>query len=1143
MTSPLQPILAGLLDAFEPLERALHDSVAFGLLVRNVGWDKTVDEAALQQGSVGEVAAAASGLLTSGRTLIGALGDDQDGSVLLQVLDVLADTRDLVDGLRDLDVSGLPDALADTDFWAALALDLPEYLLVRYLEHHHAVLFALLMAAGVIEQDPTEPTAQEPGRVVYLRRSLVWDRLGPLVSDPTGHLADLYHWDDGQPFAHSAALDALARIGASTGVPFERLTVRPRLVDDFYGTTPAGSQELSLPLLKGVTETGFAELGAVLAPLPATPGGALDSLFVGNLTWGTVAGRTELRPGWMLAVTGSADATGAVGLLLSPGSADLVSGALDQRYEIAVEGTPTQPWHLIGAAGGTRLDVNGLRIALAFEIGDEPEVVLEVSALPGAGRGGLTLVVQTGDADSFLRSLLGPPLLVDADLAVRWSSRTGVGLSGGGLYVTIPLDKTLGPLTVYSLGIGVALTDGEVSVPIGATLGLALGPFAVRVEDIGLAFTARPGAEDALAAGLGLGVGFTPPTAIGFSIDIADVVTGGGIIGHEPEIGRWWGGLAVQVLAVGLQAVVVVDTRIPGDPDGWSFFASISATFPSLPLGFGFFLSGVGGLVCLNRCLDAQALAAGLKNGAVDALLFPDDPLHDAPLIAASIDDWFPPAAGSSVFAVAVQIDWGTPKALVRGQLGVALTLPDLEIALLGSLSMVLPDDTAPEVELHLDSLGLIDPAAATVWIVASLYDSSLVGTFQLSGDMATYVSVGAQPYFLLAVGGYHPAFVPPGYLPAAVTQLTRAGFEVALSDALCFGVAGYVAVTSNTLQFGALAWLEARTEYLLTTYSATGELGFDVLLTFSPFAFIVDAHVSIDVSTGDKELFGAELEVHLEGPRPWYATAHGEVEFFGLNIHFDVSFGGAEGAETPPQVNVLDEVVAALAAAASWHEVAPSSEAVLFASQTDQDDGPLRVRPDSDLEVRQSTAPLDRTLDIYGAYAVDGPSLLALQGAGIDAASDATTWEATREWFAPAQFDVMNRTEKLAAPSYEEMIAGAVIRSGTADVGQGSQSVSPDPEVRILEPDTTRLLGRVPFTSSMDVARAAAAMGAPGRRRQAVSPRFAVGETTWTRIDPVDGTPIGRPGTYTSTLTRLRSRRTFDPAARMAPSVSARTT
>jgi len=210
------------------------------------------------------------------------------------------------------------------------------------------------------------------------------------------------------------------------------------------------------------------------------------------------------------------------------------------------------------------------------------------------------------------------------------------------------------------------------------------------------------------------------------------------------------------------------------------------------------------------------------------------------------------------------------------------------------------------------------------------------------------------------------------------------------------------------------------------------------------------------------------------------------------------------------------------------------------------QDGAPLRVRPDASLQARQSVAPLNRELDVYGPYAIDGPTLLTLDAAGLGDPPGGGDWQPAQDWFAPAQFDDMTRTEKLAAPSYEQMTAGALIAATRVDTGLGATSVTPDPEVRILEPETTRVIGRVPFDSPLDVAAipaAVAARGAAGTsaRRGAVSPAFSVGEPSWTRIDPVSGAAVGAAGTYRTTLDRLRSRRAADPGARIAPAAATR--
>ena len=182
--------------------------------------------------------------------------------------------------------------------------------------------------------------------------------------------------------------------------------------------------------------------------------------------------------------------------------------------------------------------------------------------------------------------------------------------------------------------------------------------------------------------------------------------------------------------------------------------------------------------------------------------------------------------------------------------------------------------------------------------ITASLYDSTLLRTIHLSGDMAMYARVGADPYFLLSIGGYNPSFDPPGDLPASVTDLRRMRAEVALSEDVWLGIEAYVAVTSNTLQFGSLAEIEAsRPVPRRRPTPPVPRSGFDVLLVFSPFAFIADVHASAEVTAGDRELLAVDLDAHLEGPQPWYATGSAGFDFFGI----DVSFAIAVGWSAPP--------------------------------------------------------------------------------------------------------------------------------------------------------------------------------------------------------------------------------------------------
>ncbi len=661
------------------------------------------------------------------------------------------------------------------------------------------------------------------------------------------------------------------------------------------------------------------------------------------------------------------------------------------------------------------------------------------------------------------------------------------------------------------------------------------------MQGIGLRLRAIARSDGAGAIGpFDLEVVVKPPTAAGFSIT-SPAVNGGGVIGYDPLIGRYFGVISLDVVAVGLSAMVVVDTRLPGDPDGYALFASIFAEFPSLPLGFGFFLSGVGGLLCLNRGMDGEAIAAGLHDGAIDALLFPENVLEDATFILGQLDNWFPIAPGSTAIGLAAAIDWGTPEPIITGELGIVVSLPEGEIAVLGSVSMALPESD-PLLSLHMDTLGLIDPSTASVMVVASLYDSSLLGTIMLSGDMATYAVFSGQPYFLMSVGGYHPGFCPPVPLPPAVADLRPFGFEVALADDVWFRLESYVAIASNAFQFGSLAVLEASTKFLLTTYTARGEVGFDVLLTVKPFSFIADAHVLVSVTAGGADLIHAELRVHLSGPKPWLATGFGEFEFLGIDVRFDFSVGGMPSVTAPPREPVHEQVTTALSDDRACERVATADNGVLAGSGDPQDG--VAVRPDGSLRIVQTVAPLDRRIEVFGQCGVEGPDLLSVDDAGIDGV-DSATWSPVLDYFAPAMFDEMTDAEKLSSPSYELMTAGVALSVPGISIGSMTAAVTPEPEVFVLTARTRALgLGAALNSTVTDLfSRTATRLTGPRPAPTVSATRFTVNSPGWAQIDPESGVAESPPTAYHDALSALRRRRLVDPAARITPDPGARRT
>ena len=104
-----------------------------------------------------------------------------------------------------------------------------------------------------------------------------------------------------------------------------------------------------------------------------------------------------------------------------------------------------------------------------------------------------------------------------------------------------------------------------------------------------------------------------------------DVVNGGGFLLLDPDQGRYAGVLQLELGGgVVLKAVGLLERTLPGGQPGFSFVAIITVEgFKSIPLGFGFFLSGVGGLLGIHRTILQDPLLAGVRNHTLDHFCSP----------------------------------------------------------------------------------------------------------------------------------------------------------------------------------------------------------------------------------------------------------------------------------------------------------------------------------------------------------------------------------------------------------------------------------------------------------------------------------------------------------------------------------------
>jgi hypothetical protein len=1065
----VDPLTRTLLAALDPLLDAAADPGQLRSLLFQLGVELEDTSLLRADGPLAEVLEPV-GALAAG---VDELRSDLDGPLDLRdaialgaavpglVGDVLAAAGALERAPELMTGADVPDELRDPALWASALERLPGVLVAQALQQETPGLYLILRALGVVAVDSTAPAGE-------LRLSA----LAGAAADPTAALASALGWGQGDVDADALG-ELLFAAADAAGLP---------LSAGAAGGAPGSPMTYELPLASGdLPGLGFVESGLAIEPV-AGAGGASAGLAVVPYALGAPPTRIELAGGAFVELSASDGEP--TRLILEPGRAPRLEGP-SPRFEVAFGATFTPPALVLGFPG-LGVTASAFQLTARFA-GGAIEVDLDASPGLTAGFGGA--------GDGFLQSLLGGLTSITFDPGLTW--RQGGELrfrAGVGLTVRLP-DITFGPVTLDEIELTLLLGD-PIAGTLTARVGAAVGPLAFSVGGIGLAFEL----VSVEGAPLCPSVRFVPPTRVTITVT-SDAVNGGGFLDIDPETGRYVGGLALDIFGLGLSAIVIVDTELPGGEEGWALFGSLGLEFLTpIPIGFGFTLLGVGGLLALHRTMDVDALAMGLRTGAADAILFPDDLENDADEVAAGLDQWFPVLDGSTVFGPVVLIGWGSPT-LITAQLGVVIALPDLIIAVLGSVEVLLPTPDDAVLSLRMDVLGAIDLPASEFIVAASLHDSNLLGIFELSGDMGFYLRLSGQPVFLLSVGGYHPQFDPPGALPAWLLELRRTSASVDLGEGVDIVLTSYVAVTSNTLQFGGRFRLEASVEVLLTTYTAEGWFGINVLLVLKPFKLVCSASAGVSISAGDRELLGVTLRARLEGPEPWFATGRASFRFFGVDVEFGFDIGSRPGGEPREIHDVAGDVVLALEGAEAWEPIELEDTWGRGVVTDGELPAGLWVRPDQAIQARQSVAPLNRTITAFGELVPEDERIdatnVTLGGAPV------ATPEWLDDWFAPAQFDRLDDTTRLSSPSYELMTAG--VRFGADGVGI---SADPDREcTSVSRAPEDSLFPRMarPRPVYVSPARPAAS---PTARRTVAGTRIAVLPTTYTVVRARDGLP-----------------------------------
>jgi len=1019
-------------------------------LLRSLGWDlppgaQDLGFAALDVSTLAQKLDALDQALSNGAS--DAVLAAQFAEVFLELQRAITHVRGTIAGLS---VAG--DYLDKTQIKTEVFGRLSSLMVASRVGTISPLAFVLLQFFGVItmRRFSADPSIYQ---VDHVRVTFDWGALTKLFTDPLGLLKSRYGWG-------TATFDArgfIVNLNAVVEVLGEPSRVRqlPRRVEEQLSgrSIPEADSDPVTQVIgnfvRGDQLGGF-EAGVSLFPLrPTTANGVDGGIAVCPFVYGSGDVRFPLSAALSLEFQSTVGLDSGVALQFRPGhDMSIKAGLLTDSIEDHATGTVlvTLTWaapegskySLVSFPGGGIIEVGSIGFAGGVDVQQgslSPSFALKLS-------GGHVMLRPNG-ADSFVSSLI-PAGGVEAqfDIGLRWSAKQGFSFEGSAsAAIDVPLHVAAGGLRIDSLHIEALPSAAGLAVETSMTCEAAIGPVGVSLQRFGA--LAAVAAHDGNLGPMDVSLDFKPPSGAGLEVDFP-TVAGGGFLFHDPVQGLYSGAMQLSLYEqITLKGFGLIATRLPDGSPGYSLIVFITAEdFRPIPLGLGFTLLGVGGMVAVNRTFDQDVLRQDLKTGTLATLLFPRDPIGSAPTLIRSLAGAFPARPGSYLLGLLAKIGWFTPP-LVLMDLALILELGARERLLaLGHISALLPSADNDLVRLTMEAMGVIDFDAGTAALDAVLVDSRLVHKFPLTGSAALRAGFGAGPNstFVLSAGGLNPHFTPPAGLPA----LERVAIALCAGDNPRLICEAYFAITANTVQFGARASLYAAA----AGFSVEGDVGFDVLVQLAPLHFIADFDARLQLKCGSHNLFMVGVQGELEGPRPLRVSgkASFEILWCDFSVHFDATLVQGEPPPLPLAIDVLAQLTQALVSPTGWstrrtaaqpHGVALRSLPPAGAS------APLVLDPLGQLVVTQQVVPLNtgRDIEIFGGAPVAGDRRFGLTAALNGAPLAGSAVQAS---FAPAQFFAMSDDEKLAAPSFESMDAGCVFGSATTVIDPAQVIAAP---------------------------------------------------------------------------------------------------
>jgi hypothetical protein len=1126
-TNALDTIVADCVEALERVGNLFASDAAGRALLARLGWHLSALPAPLV--ALGGHLRELTPLITEART------HPESPEIWISLASAVAG---LVAEIRDLEHQTFGEDLDAAGFGRRLAEQLLHWAAIEQLDRRHPSLLAILRAVGLVRA--TQHTGGE-GRPPYVEERLVSPDFAATFSAPSTLLRAAWAWGD-PAFDGSGLLDELVAVFRTFGVPagFVAFPPSPR---ELAEVDPGALRwHVIARFLSGTRDDVGYEAGLRVLKLRE---GTEPAIAVVPYVEGSLANAVEFGDGFEFSITGAASADEGRALLVSPSAIRLVTdlfGTVGPSAvgEISATLRRRRTERVETVVGPAVVQSAGWSIRAAARASHGADGELEV----GAAFTDASIVLPVAD-DGFLGSLIGgKQAIIPAPLVLGFSSRRGVYLGPAGLSHDVSVSWRLGALEVRRISLKLDAVDRGLGASIVTALSAKIGPVNLAVEGLGVSLGMRfPGSGGNLGP-IALHAELMPPAGVGLAID-AQAVVGGGYLSFDPQKAEYSGVLELQIAGrIAVKAIGLLTTRMPDGGPGYSLMVLITAGgFAPIPLGFGFTLTAIGGLLAINRTFSEEALRAGLKNHTLDSVMFPADPIRNAPQLLGSLNTVFPPAERHHLFGPMVQIAWGTPP-LITADLGLVLEFgARRRLLVLGQVVAVLPRRNHELLRLQMDAIGVLDFDEGTAELDATLYDSRLLRRFVVTGDMAMRVQWQGleRPNLALAVGGLHPAFNPPPKFP----KLERLAISLSAGDNPRLRCEAYFALTPNTVQFGARAELYASA----IGFSIHGQIGFDVLIQREPFQFLADFYAQVQLKRGSTNLFKVRVEGALTGPRPLHikAKATFEILWWDVTVRVDKTLVKGEPPPPPEPVDVLPLLTAALGHPGNWTSQLPAGQHPMVTLRTkSQAATDVSLHPLGTLTVTQGVVPLNLEISKFGPAAPAGARRFTISRVSLGGWT--LTTRSVTDFFARSEFFEMSDDEKLSSPSFEPLAAGL-------SFGSDAFAFTDKPEDRLevskIAYDTVIVESRQDgpprsgpderYELPPDRLREQARFGAAGasalrrtglakyRNTTRVGPRLE--KEGWSLVATDDLVEAGRHATYTEAVQALRQLQREDPA------------